>query len=161
MSQQSPGFSTRFLGLLTILHFNTAARFLKKPSCLSKPRYVVAICSPFTTTMRAFLSLLLVLNVAVFAKRFGGGEVGNRAVVEAVNGREVQVFGEDVTEELTGNWEAKGDGMMFEIAARQIYNSITWGSRLPLDWDGIWWDSFFWWLILNLFFTLLPTTGFT
>lgn len=104
------GVSTRFLGLLTILHFNTAARFLKKPSCLSKPRYVVAICSPFTTTMRAFLSLLLVLNVAVFAKRFGGGEVGNRAVVEAVNGREVQVFGEDVTEELTGNWEAKEMG---------------------------------------------------
>lgn len=59
--------------------------------------------------MRAFLSLLLVLNVAV-AKRFGGSEVDNGAVVEVVNGREVQVFGEDVTEELTGNWEAKDMG---------------------------------------------------
>ena len=71
---------------------------------------MVAIRSPFTTTMRAFLSLLLVLNVAVFAKRFGGSEVDNGAVVEVVNGREVQVFGEDVTEELTGNWEAKDMG---------------------------------------------------
>lgn len=40
--------------------------------------------------------------------------------------------------------------MMFEVAARQIYNSMTWGSRLPVDWYGMGWDSFFWWLILNL-----------
>ena len=62
--------------------------------------------------MRVFLSLLLVLNVTVFAKRFGGSDVGNRAGVEVVNGREVQVFGEDVTEseELTGNWETKDMG---------------------------------------------------
>ena len=56
--------------------------------------------------MRVFFSFLLVLNVTVFAKRFVESLHDREGVVQVVNGREVEVIGEDVTEELTGNWEA-------------------------------------------------------
>ena len=51
--------------------------------------------------MRVFFSFLLGLNVTVFAKRFVES-LDDREGVEVVNGREVEVIGEDVTEETGG-----------------------------------------------------------
>lgn len=48
--------------------------------------------------MRVFFSFLLGLNVTVFAKRFVES-LYDREGVKVVNGREVEVIGDDVTEE--------------------------------------------------------------
>eukprot|EP00434_Breviolum_minutum_P009333 symbB.v1.2.008226.t1/scaffold497.1/size195672/8 len=106
-------------------------------SCLSTP--LVAICLTFTTSMRVFFSFLLGLNATVFAKRFVES-LYDREGVEVVNGREVEIIGDDVTEEtgveeLDEQGQVRGDAWMKKLKVKRMKGNLS-AATLPSAWKG-------------------------